>query len=101
MPICMVHTKHLWLPVIPMRHTEGVKRRKVAVLAASGAVGQRFISLLANHPWFEIAALTSSDAKAGKRYGDVTAWHFGGDMPEGIADRRLEATSADLAADIC
>jgi aspartate-semialdehyde dehydrogenase len=78
-----------------------VRRRKVAILGASGTVGQRFISLLAGHPWFEIAALTTSDAKAGKRYGDVTQWHFGADMPEGIADMKLEATRADVDAEIC
>ncbi len=78
-----------------------VRKRKVAVLGASGTVGQRFISLLAGHPWFELAALTTSDAKAGKRYGDVTAWHFGEDMPEGVADMKLEPTRADIDAEIC
>ncbi|HZP95993.1 MAG TPA: aspartate-semialdehyde dehydrogenase [Candidatus Limnocylindria bacterium] len=78
-----------------------MRKRKVAVLGASGTVGQRFISLLAGHPWFEIAVLTTSDAKAGKRYGDVTPWHFGADMPAGIADMKLEATHADLDAEIC
>jgi len=84
-----------------MRDTKRVRKRKVAVLGASGTVGQRFISLLAGHPWFEIAVLTTSDAKAGKRYGDVTPWHFGADMPAGIADMKLEATHADLDAEIC
>jgi aspartate-semialdehyde dehydrogenase len=84
-----------------LRHTYGVKRRTVAILGASGTVGQRFISLLAGHPWFEIKALTTSEAKAGKRYGDVTAWHFGADIPEGVADMKLQATSADIDADIC
>jgi aspartate-semialdehyde dehydrogenase len=84
-----------------MPHTSRVRRRKVAVLGASGTVGQRFISLLAGHPWFEISALTTSDAKAGKRYGDVTAWHFSADMPDGIADMKLEATRDDLDAEIC
>jgi aspartate-semialdehyde dehydrogenase len=78
-----------------------MKRRKVAVLGASGTVGQRFISLLAGHPWFEIAALTTSDAKAGKRYGDATAWHFASDMPDGIADMKLQATRDDVDAEIC
>jgi aspartate-semialdehyde dehydrogenase len=73
----------------------------VAVLGASGTVGQRFISLLAGHPWFELTAVTTSDAKAGKRYGDVTAWHFGADMPDGIANMKLEATRADIDAEIC
>src|SRR5512132_1364244 len=84
-----------------MRHTDAVRKRKVAVLGASGTVGQRFISLLAGHPWFELSAVTTSDAKAGRRYGDVTAWHFSADMPEGIADMKLEPTRADLDAEIC
>ena len=84
-----------------MRDTSAMRRRKVAVLGASGTVGQRFIALLAGHPWFELTALTTSDAKAGKRYGDVTPWHFGADMPEGVADMRLEPTRADLDAEIC
>ena len=71
------------------------------MLGASGTVGQRFIALLAEHPWFELSALTTSDAKAGKRYGDVTAWHFGADMPAGVADMRLEPTRDDLDAEIC
>jgi aspartate-semialdehyde dehydrogenase len=84
-----------------MRHTLSVRRRKVAVLGASGTVGQRFISMLAGHPWFELTALTTSDAKAGKRYGDATAWLFGADMPAGVADLKLEATRADIDAEIC
>src|SRR5260370_42683951 len=78
-----------------------MRKRKVAVLGASGTVGQRFISLLAGHPWFEISALTTSDAKAGKRYGDVTQWHFGADMPAEIADLKLEATRGEIDAEIC
>lgn len=78
-----------------------MRRRKVAVLGASGTVGQRFISLLAGHPWFELAALTTSEAKAGKRYGDVTSWHFSADMPAGVADMTLEPTHAALDAEIC
>src|SRR6266705_845074 len=84
-----------------MPHTNGVRKRKVAVLGASGTVGQRFISLLAGHPWFEISALTTSDAKAGKRYADVTAWLLGEDMPAEVADMRLETTRPDLDAEIC
>ncbi len=84
-----------------MRDTSLVRRRKVAVLGASGTVGQRFIALLAGHPWFELAALTTSDAKSGKRYGEATAWHLGADMPDGVADMRLEATRAGLDAEIC
>ena len=78
-----------------------MRKRKVAVLGATGTVGQRFIGLLAGHPWFEISALTTSDAKAGKRYGDVTPWHWGAEMPAGVSDMTLEPTRADIDAEIC
>jgi len=84
-----------------LRDTYGVRKRTVAILGASGTVGQRFIALLASHPWFEIAALTTSDAKAGKRFGDVTAWHFAADMPDGIANMKLQATRDDIDAEVC
>lgn len=78
-----------------------MKKRRVAVLGATGTVGQRFISLLADHPWFELAALTTSDAKAGKRYGDVVRSHLPGVIPDRVADMRLEATTAELDAEVC
>src|SRR5205809_1075533 len=78
-----------------------MRKRKVAVLGATGTVGQRFISLLAGQPWFELAALTTSERNTGKRYGDVTPWHLGEDMPAEIADMRLETTRADLDAEVC
>jgi aspartate-semialdehyde dehydrogenase len=78
-----------------------MRRRKVAILGATGTVGQRFIGLLAGHPWFEISALTTSDAKVGKRYADVTPWHWPGDIPDEIGDLDLQATSAEVDAEIC
>jgi aspartate-semialdehyde dehydrogenase len=78
-----------------------MRKRKVAVLGATGTVGQRFIGLLQGHPWFEISALTTSDSKAGKRYGDVTPWHWAGDMPAAVAGMTLQPTAADLDAEIC
>ena len=47
---------------------------KVGILGATGAVGQKFIRLLQNHPWFEIAALGASERSAGKKYKDATNW---------------------------
>ncbi len=46
----------------------------VAILGATGAVGQKFVALLADHPWFEIAALAASERSAGKRYGEAARW---------------------------
>src|SRR5919201_6070841 len=78
-----------------------MRKRKVAVLGATGTVGQRFIGLLQGHPWFELSALTTSDAKVGKRYGDVTPWHWAGEMPSEAAAMKLQPTTADLDAEIC
>ena len=46
----------------------------VAVLGATGTVGQKFVRLLADHPWFEVAAVAASSASAGRRYEDVARW---------------------------
>lgn len=46
----------------------------VAVLGATGTVGQAFIRLLADHPWFEVSAVAASSASAGRSYGDVVRW---------------------------
>ncbi len=58
----------------------------VAVLAATGAVGQRFVSLLVRHPWFEPVVLTGSPRSAGKRYAEVVRWVIPGGIPEGLQE---------------
>jgi aspartate-semialdehyde dehydrogenase len=63
----------------------------VAVLGATGAVGQMFVRLLADHPWFEIAELAASERSAGKKYGEVTRWLEGPPPPPAIATRRVIA----------
>ena len=63
----------------------------VAVLGATGAVGQMFVRLLANHPWFEIAELAASERSAGKKYGEVTRWLEGQPPPPAILARRVIA----------
>ncbi len=57
----------------------------VAILGATGLVGQRFITLLANHPWFEIAELAASDNSVGKKYGDAAKWQLPFEIPEQLA----------------
>ncbi|MCC5935270.1 MAG: aspartate-semialdehyde dehydrogenase [Candidatus Cyclonatronum sp.] len=51
-----------------------MNRFKVGVLGATGAVGQKFIRLLAEHPWFEITAVAASSRSAGKRYDEAAHW---------------------------
>lgn len=54
----------------------------VAVLGATGSVGQRFVQLLANHPWFRLAAVTGSDRTIGQLYGEACRWVLAEPMPE-------------------
>lgn len=56
-----------------------------AVVAATGAVGQRFIERLADHPTFRIEALCASERSQGKRYVDATDWLLDGDVPDAVA----------------
>lgn len=58
----------------------------VGVLGATGAVGQRFIQLLAGNPWFRITALAASERSAGKRYAESCVWRLSADCPEQVRD---------------
>ncbi|AIY90109.1 aspartate-semialdehyde dehydrogenase [Geoglobus acetivorans] len=62
---------------------------KVAVLGATGMVGQKFIQLLENHPWFEISALMASERRVGKAYGDEVEWLVSSDVPENVRDMEM------------
>jgi aspartate-semialdehyde dehydrogenase len=66
-----------------------MERRKVGILGATGMVGQRFIQLLANHPWFEIAWLAASDRSAGKTYAEACRWKLDTPLPKKIAGMTL------------
>ena len=57
------------------------ERIPVAILAATGSVGQRFVQLLDGHPWFEVVALTGSDRAVGQPYGQVCRWVLPVPMP--------------------
>ncbi|MBI2958226.1 MAG: aspartate-semialdehyde dehydrogenase [Chloroflexi bacterium] len=59
---------------------------KVGILGATGMVGQRFIQLLANHPWFEVTEVAASERSAGKKYSEVMEgrWKLTTDIPEGV-----------------
>jgi aspartate-semialdehyde dehydrogenase len=61
-------------------------RIDVAILAATGSVGQRFVQLLAGHPWFRIAELVASDRSAGKRYAEAVNWRISAAPPQEVRD---------------
>ena len=74
---------------------------RVAVLASTGAVGQRFVQLLDNHPWFEVAALTGSDRTIGQTYAEGCRWILSGPMPEFARNMKIAPTAPGLDAAIC
>ncbi len=78
-----------------------MRKRKAAVLGATGAVGQRFISLLAGHPWFDLVGLAASDRSVGKRFGEAVHWLLPAPIPEGVAEMELLPTDTSLDAELC
>ena len=62
------------------------KKLRVGILGATGMVGQRFISLLENHPWFEVVTVAASPRSAGKTYEEAVGgrWKMDTPMPEGV-----------------
>lgn len=72
----------------------------VAVLGATGAVGQMFVRLLDGHPWFELAEVAASERSAGKRYGEVTRW-LDGALPARVAGMTVQPCDpADIRSPI-
>src|SRR6185295_11666981 len=59
----------------------------VGVLGATGAVGQKFVTLLENHPWFELTELAASDRSAGKTYKEAAVWRQYRPIPEALKDK--------------
>jgi len=61
-------------------------RIPVAILGATGTVGQRFVQLLADHPWFEMTALVASDRSAGQPYAAACHWLLPTPIPDAVRD---------------
>lgn len=77
------------------------ERRRVAVLGATGAVGQTFVRLLENHPWFELAEVAASERSAGKLYGETVRWVTAGHMPASVVAKKIvNCDPAAVSADI-
>ncbi|MGI8785719.1 MAG: aspartate-semialdehyde dehydrogenase [Acidobacteriota bacterium] len=77
-----------------------MKRWRVAILGATGAVGQRFVDLLREHPWFEISVLAASDQTAGKPYGEGCAWRMSRPMPDALLTKVVAACAPPLDCDL-
>jgi len=72
----------------------------VGVLGATGAVGQRFVQLLADHPWFNLTTLMASERSAGKPYADVVNWRLDVPFPESAGDIEVSAAAPASCRDL-
>ena len=72
------------------------KKIKVAVIGATGAVGQVFMWMLSDHPWFELSYVTASASRVGQKYGSTVHWVMPFEMPEAI--REMEVREFSLSA---
>ncbi len=77
------------------------KRIPVAVLGATGMVGQRFIDLLRDHPWFEIVALAASEQHGGRPYHEAARWRLpNSEMPAAVAQLPVFACRPDALPNV-
>jgi len=72
-----------------------MKTIKTAVIGCTGLVGQQFIKMLDNHPFFKVQAILSSSTSKGKKYRDVVQWAVSGNIPEYAADMEIQATKIE------
>ena len=72
----------------------------VGILGATGAVGQKFVRLLENHPWFTITAVAASERSAGKSYRDAAHWIEPTRMPESVAGLEVQLCEPGLDCDL-
>lgn len=71
----------------------------VGILGATGAVGQKFIRLLADHPWFQITAVAASERSAGKPYREAAQWLEDTPLPDAVADLIVQECVPGLDCD--
>ncbi len=75
-----------------------MKNYKVGIIGATGMVGQRFATILADHPWFDVTVLAASGRSAGKTYKEAVGerWRIADAMPEKLADMIIKDATADI-----
>ena len=75
------------------------RKWRAGVLGATGLVGQRLVSLLAGHPWFELTEVAASERSSGKRYAEAVRWHLEGSIPENARDLIVKGLEPVLQCD--
>jgi aspartate-semialdehyde dehydrogenase len=84
------------LPVATELYAAHTERIPVAILGATGSVGQRFIQLLANHPWFRVHEVVASDRSAGKPYAAAADWRLESLVPGDVAALTVKSLGGEL-----
>lgn len=77
-----------------------MKKIPVAILGATGSVGQKFIELLSNHPWFKISELAASEKSINKKYKDATKWVMTSLLQDDIASLIVKPCKPNLKSKI-
>lgn len=72
----------------------------VAVLGATGLVGQRFVQLLSEHRWFRLAAVAASPRSVGRRYAEAASWRVGAPLPEEVAGMEVVPADPGVMGDV-
>jgi aspartate-semialdehyde dehydrogenase len=75
------------------------KKLRAGVLGATGLVGQRLVSLLANHPWFELTEVAASERSSGKTYAEAVRWHLDTPIPSAARDLVVRSLTPKLECD--
>jgi aspartate-semialdehyde dehydrogenase len=75
------------------------KKLRAGVLGATGMVGQRLVSLLADHPWFELTEVAASERSSGKTYAEAVRWHLDAPIPAGARDLVVRSLNPSLECD--
>src|SRR5437868_1873077 len=75
------------------------KKLRAGVLGATGLVGQRIVSLLANHPWFELTEVAASERSSGKTYAEAVRWHLDTPIPPAARDLVVRSLTPTLECD--
>ena len=77
-----------------------VKKIPIGILGATGSVGQKFIELLEDHPWFTIAELAASERSAGKKYSEACKWIMASPLNDNIANQVIKPCDRNLKSKI-
>lgn len=83
--------------VVEFHHTHMAAKIPVGILGATGIVGQRFVQMLENHPWFEVAWLAASDRSGGRPYAEAARWKLKTAIPSRVAGMKVAPATPEGA----